>query len=51
MVRNVAAHPHAELGYIYDVNQAAAEKLAAVTGAKVVSSPDDVWVRPMSMPW
>ena len=32
--RNVAAHPHAELGYIYDVNQAAAEKLAAVTGAR-----------------
>jgi myo-inositol 2-dehydrogenase/D-chiro-inositol 1-dehydrogenase len=40
---NVAAHPHAELAYIYDVNTAAAEKLGALTGARVVTSPDDVW--------
>jgi myo-inositol 2-dehydrogenase/D-chiro-inositol 1-dehydrogenase len=40
---NVAAHPRAVLGYVYDVNLAAAEKLAGSTGAKVVNSPDDVW--------
>ncbi len=40
---NVAAHPRAQLGYVYDVNLAAAEKLAGLTGATVVSSPDDVW--------
>jgi myo-inositol 2-dehydrogenase/D-chiro-inositol 1-dehydrogenase len=40
---NVAAHPRAGLGYVYDVDLAAAEKLAGSTGAKVANSPDDVW--------
>jgi myo-inositol 2-dehydrogenase/D-chiro-inositol 1-dehydrogenase len=40
---NVAAHPRAKLAYVYDVNSAAAEKMAALTGAKVVDSPNYVW--------
>ncbi len=40
---NVAAHPRAELAYVYDVNPTAAEKMAALTGAKVVGSPNYVW--------
>jgi myo-inositol 2-dehydrogenase / D-chiro-inositol 1-dehydrogenase len=40
---NVAAHPRAQLGYVYDINQAAADKLAGLTGAKVVNSPEDIW--------
>ena len=40
---NVAAHPRAELAYVYDVNSAAAQKMAALTGAKVVGSPNYVW--------
>jgi myo-inositol 2-dehydrogenase / D-chiro-inositol 1-dehydrogenase len=40
---NVAAHPRARLGYVYDINQAAADKLASLTGAKVVNSPEDIW--------
>jgi myo-inositol 2-dehydrogenase/D-chiro-inositol 1-dehydrogenase len=40
---NIAAHPRAELQYVYDVNTAAAEKLASRLGAKVASSPEEVW--------
>ncbi|MBI1877760.1 MAG: inositol 2-dehydrogenase [Chloroflexi bacterium] len=40
---NIAAHPRAELQYIYDVNIAAAEQLAARLGAKVASSPEEIW--------
>ena len=40
---NIAKHPRAELTYIYDVNTAAAEQLAAKLGAKVASSPEEIW--------
>jgi myo-inositol 2-dehydrogenase/D-chiro-inositol 1-dehydrogenase len=40
---NIARHPVSELTYIYDVNQAAAEPLAAKFGAKVASSPEEIW--------
>lgn len=40
---NIAAHPRAKLQYVYDVNSAAAESLAARQGAKVATSPDAIW--------
>lgn len=40
---NIAKHPQAELMYIYDVNTAAAEQLAARLGAKVAASPEEIW--------
>lgn len=40
---NIAKHPKAELEYIYDVNRQAAEELAAKLGAKVASSPEEIW--------
>ncbi len=40
---NIAANPRAKLQYVYDVNVAAAEKLAAKHGAKVAASPEEIW--------
>ncbi len=40
---NITKHPRSELTYIYDVNMAAAEQLAAQLGAKVASSPEEIW--------
>lgn len=40
---NIAKHPKSELTYIYDVYPAAAEELAAKLGAKVASSPEEIW--------
>src|SRR5690242_18708296 len=40
---NIAAHPRATLQYVYDVNRAAAEPLAAKHSAKVAASPEDIW--------
>ena len=40
---NIAVHPRAELQYIYDVNTDAAEQLAARLGAKVATSPEQIW--------
>ena len=40
---NIANHPRAELTYIYDVNRAAAEQLAAQLGAQVAASPEEIW--------
>ncbi len=40
---NIAKHPRAELTYIYDIYPAAAEELAAKLGAKVASSPEEIW--------
>jgi myo-inositol 2-dehydrogenase/D-chiro-inositol 1-dehydrogenase len=40
---NIANHPRAELAYIYDVNTAAAEQLAAQLGARVAGSPEEIW--------
>ena len=40
---NIARHPGSELSYIYDVDPAAAEQLAARLGAKVASSPEQIW--------
>ena len=41
--RNIAIHPRAELQYVYDINTAAAEQLASRFGAKVASSPEEIW--------
>jgi myo-inositol 2-dehydrogenase/D-chiro-inositol 1-dehydrogenase len=40
---NIAAHPRAELQYIVDVDPEAAERLATRLGAKVASSPEEIW--------
>jgi myo-inositol 2-dehydrogenase/D-chiro-inositol 1-dehydrogenase len=40
---NIAKHPRSELTYIYDVYPAAAEQLATKLGAKVASSPEEIW--------
>src|SRR3989440_4494235 len=40
---NIAAHPRTELRYIYDINTEAAEQLASRLGAKVASSPEEIW--------
>ena len=40
---NIAKHPGAELTCIYDTYPAAAEELAAKLGAKVASSPEEIW--------
>ena len=40
---NIAKHPRAELTYIYDIYPAAAEELATKLGAKVASSPEEIW--------
>jgi myo-inositol 2-dehydrogenase/D-chiro-inositol 1-dehydrogenase len=40
---NIAKHPQAGLTYIYDVNMAAAEQLAAHLGSKVATSPEEIW--------
>ncbi len=42
--RNIATHPRAELQYVYDINAAAAEQLASRFGARVASSPEEIWV-------
>jgi myo-inositol 2-dehydrogenase/D-chiro-inositol 1-dehydrogenase len=40
---NIAANPRAELQVVYDVYPEVAEKLAARYGAKVASSPAEIW--------
>src|SRR5229473_8392176 len=40
---NIATHPRAELQYVYDINTTAAEQLASRLGAKVASSPEEIW--------
>jgi myo-inositol 2-dehydrogenase/D-chiro-inositol 1-dehydrogenase len=40
---NIAAHPRAELRYIYDINTEAAGQLASRLGARVASTPEQIW--------
>ncbi len=40
---NIAAHPHATLQYVYDVNIDAAEQVAANYGAKIAETPEEIW--------
>src|SRR5712691_1657013 len=40
---NIAAHPRATLQYVYDINSQAAEQLASRLGAKVASTPEEIW--------
>jgi myo-inositol 2-dehydrogenase/D-chiro-inositol 1-dehydrogenase len=40
---NIAAHPRAELRYVFDVNEAAAAALAERCGAAVAPSPAAIW--------
>src|SRR6266702_6193252 len=40
---NIAAHPRAELRYVYDVNTEAAEQVASRLGAHVASSQEEIW--------
>ena len=41
--RNIAAHPRAELGYIFDVDQAAAQRLVDARGGLVPRDPQQIW--------
>jgi myo-inositol 2-dehydrogenase / D-chiro-inositol 1-dehydrogenase len=40
---NIASNPRAKLEYVYDVNTNAATELATRLGAKVASSPEEIW--------
>ena len=40
---NIAANPRAKLQYVYDVYTEAAEQLASRLGAKIASSPEEIW--------
>ncbi len=40
---NIANHPHAELGYVFDIDRTAAQRLAAAFGGQVVPSQEDIW--------
>jgi myo-inositol 2-dehydrogenase / D-chiro-inositol 1-dehydrogenase len=40
---NIYNHPRAKLGYVYDVNPEAAAQFKERFGARVASSPEDVW--------
>src|SRR5258708_16219231 len=41
--RNIVTDPRAELQYVYDINTEVAEQLAFPLGAKVASSPEEIW--------
>ena len=41
--RNIAAHPRAELAYIFDVDQAAAQQLVDARGGQVPRDPLQIW--------
>ncbi len=41
--RNIASHPRAELGYIFDVDQAAAQRLADARGGQTPRSAQQIW--------
>ncbi|MBF6593875.1 MAG: Gfo/Idh/MocA family oxidoreductase [Thermaceae bacterium] len=41
--RNIAAHPKAQLSYVFDVNQHSAQALASSLGAAVAHSPEEIW--------
>ena len=41
--RNIASHPRAELGYIFDVDQDAAQRLTTAYGGTSPSSAQEVW--------
>src|SRR6266566_2595559 len=43
LANNIAAHPRAELQYVYDINTAAAQQVASHFGAQVASSPEEIW--------
>jgi myo-inositol 2-dehydrogenase / D-chiro-inositol 1-dehydrogenase len=40
---NIASNPRSKLEYVYDVNTNAATELATRLGAKVASSPEEIW--------
>ncbi len=40
---NIAAHPRATLQYVYDINTQGAKEVASRLGAKVASSPEEIW--------
>jgi myo-inositol 2-dehydrogenase/D-chiro-inositol 1-dehydrogenase len=40
---NIAAHSRATLQYVYDVSTAAAEQVASRCGARIASSPEEIW--------
>lgn len=41
--RNIAAHPRAELVFVYDVNREAAERLCGEYGGRVAAGPEAIW--------
>ena len=40
---NIADHPRATLQYVYDINTQGAKEVASRLGAKVASSPEEIW--------
>ena len=40
---NIATHPRATLQYVYDINTQAAQEVATRLGARVASSPEEIW--------
>ena len=41
--RNIANHPNAELGYVYDVDTAATERVVASFGGRLALNQEEVW--------
>ena len=41
--RNIACHPRAELGYVFDVDQSAAQRLAALLEVHVCHDQQEIW--------
>ena len=41
--RNIAAHPRADLVFVYDVNREAAERLCGEYGGQVAAGPEAIW--------
>ena len=41
--RNIAAHPRAELGCVFDIDQTAAQRFAAPLGAHASRRPHEIW--------
>ena len=41
--RNIASHPRAELGYVFDVDQSAAQRLAALLEVHACDDQQEIW--------
>ncbi len=41
--RNIARHPNAKLGYVSDINGAAADQVVVAYGGRLAGSPEEIW--------